>query len=86
MPVKIKLSNNDTLIVNNDTKIRAWKNGTSDPFYPTQIFNGTINDEQLSTSDERIGIQGLVARADWFSLDNSDVVYQSSSVISLNYI
>lgn len=98
MSLKLTLSNNDTLIINRDTLVFAWngadnvKNDRGEElgYYATSIFTGTLGGEinpNLSTADERVGMQGLLSSSDWFAVEKeSGKLYQSSSVVSIEYI
>lgn len=91
MSLQVTLSNNKVLTINRDTRIYAWK-GTVDTdsnknnqYYAEAVFEGALHDgEGISTSDERVGIQGLFSNCDWFTIDSeSHKLFKTSSIVSI---
>ncbi|MFT8557908.1 hypothetical protein [Liquorilactobacillus hordei] len=86
--VTINLVNGDSLSVEFKTKVYAWTsdNATKNSeFYATGIcgesrFDGNL----LGTSDGRVGLQGLLGIADWFSLDPAGPIYRTSAILSIS--
>ncbi|MCI1699437.1 hypothetical protein [Liquorilactobacillus nagelii] len=86
--VIITLTNGDHLSVGFKTKVYAWKsdNATEEAgFYATSICaESRFDGDLLSTSDGRVGLQGLLGIADWFSLDPAGPLYRTSAILSIS--
>ncbi|MCH4008162.1 hypothetical protein [Companilactobacillus sp.] len=94
--ITITFVNNQTLSLNNDTIIHAYKhdntvdtisgepNGYLETGYLSQFFEGSINSKELDSSVQQIGVAGLLAEADYFRLDDQQVFYKTTSILSIS--
>lgn len=89
MAVQINFVNGGSISVNEHTRIFAWRsddNSDGQGFYATSIFGGSSYDSpEIDTTDPRVGLQGLLGIADWFTIDNPDnELYKTSAILSIS--
>ncbi|KRL58851.1 hypothetical protein [Latilactobacillus fuchuensis] len=92
MSFKLIFANNQTLVVQATDTIHAWKNDTSylnvgedQAFYLEEIFKGTSESITTETHTNPLAsLAGLLADADWLTLDDQPTTYyQTSNIVSL---
>jgi hypothetical protein len=94
--ITITFVNNQTLSLNNDTIIHAYKHdntvdtisgepsGYLETGYLSQFFEGPINSKELDSSVQQIGVAGLLAEANYFTLEDQQVFYKTTSILSIS--
>ncbi|UOC05505.1 hypothetical protein [Lactobacillus johnsonii] len=80
--LKIVFSNNEEVSIGENDIMRAWNTDKKEPYYAYQIFEGTLSDPKLATPDSKVGLQGLLSRAEWISFNNEGP-YKTSSIVKI---
>ncbi|GAB5055948.1 hypothetical protein COSHB9_03350 [Companilactobacillus alimentarius] len=74
MSININLINGESIKINEDTYIVAWKYQSSlmasnaDHYYLDYIFKGNFEDGKVTEDDEENKLEGLISAADWISI------------------
>lgn len=94
--ITITLVNNQTISLNNETIIHAYKHDNSvdtisgeptgylETGYLSQFFEGRINSKELDSSIQQAGIAGLLAEANYFTIDDQTIFYKTTSILSIS--
>ncbi|MFK4839659.1 hypothetical protein ACI1UE_08155 [Lactococcus petauri] len=95
MSIKITFSNNETIIIEEDTLVSAWKSldkyseeGQNEGYYVEQVCYGSQNSSiELGTNEQWIGLAGLFGNSDWFAIAPDYMpVYNTSSIVSIEEV
>ncbi|MGQ2374607.1 hypothetical protein [Companilactobacillus zhachilii] len=89
MEIQVHMSNDETVIIKAATPISAYKqdnefkNDYLKTGYLRQIFEGNLGSPEISTSEKAVGLAGLLAYADYFTINDVPSYYKTSSIVSI---